>query len=462
MIRVGYVWKYIVVLALFACLTAENVKPSKTVLEQITAPVNITKVQERSIEESFTEFYDWQDSVGIVRTGVGIKIFGPGHRGLAATHDLERGVELLEIPVTSMIYEHMPSDDPVVKKAQRTLKLNNLLAVIFYQEMHNPNTRFKPYFDILPKSYRSFPVFYTEQEMKLIKGTNQYGYIEHFKVSADKGYKQIISAIPELRNMKRQEFYLVYTHVVSRCLYLTINGIGQHAIVPMYDMTNTYPPKFAERNSVDVRFVQNGGEQKVTIVTKKKIKAGEELYDFYNLGFSNTNFLTIYGFVFHDIQEVTFKVYLNISNDDENLAKKKEILSHFNGVYIGDRYVAATVQNSSKDEDYWQLYSTARVLELTNKKHLEDIAQEFKDKKRTTVGRLSKDNELHAMSNLLNAVTGHLAKHPSTLEEDERLLKELEPYTTPRNLVQLRRDEKLGLMKIQQYCKKALTELAPK
>ena len=78
---------------------------------------------------------------------------------------------------------------------------------------------------------------------------------------------------------------------------------------------------------------------------------------------------------------------------------------------------------------------------------------------RKGIGRISKINEQQAMNNLLNVVISLLEKHGTSLDEDNAMLNELPLYSTERSLVQLRRDEKIALMKIKDYCEKIMREL---
>lgn len=45
------------------------------------------------------------------------------------------------------------------------------LSTFLLQEKHNPNSFWKPYLDILPATYSSFPIFFSEDELKWLAGS---------------------------------------------------------------------------------------------------------------------------------------------------------------------------------------------------------------------------------------------------------------------------------------------------
>ena len=434
-----------------------NKEKTNELFKEVTSPNNIVKVSDKGADEAVLDLTEWEKQIGIYREGVYLKTIAPGIRGLYTSRDIEPKETVIVSPLKSMIYEDFITDDPIIKKAQKLFNGDTLIALMIHQEMRNPNTRFKPYFAIFPQDLGNFPVFFTSEDFKFIQGTSQYRQIQSFIQGVIQRYDAVIKQIPELKDMTREEFYKVHAYSASRSLSLPINGKNQYAMVPLFDMVNAFPPKRPDLNCVHIDFNVPPGDQSLLVVINRKLKAEQEILEFYQGHFSNTEFLLYYGFVFPDVHEVTFNINLDeYAKDDPNIEKKKELMGFLERVYLSNDRPLVTVHNSTKEEDYWPLYSVVRILELNNAKAINALINEFKEKKRKTIGRISKENEQRAMNNLLNIVESVLENYPSSAEEDEKLMNELQMYSTRRNLVQLRYDERVGLMNIKNYCLNSL------
>jgi len=51
------------------------------------------------------------------------------------------------------------------------LASNQLLNLLMHTELKNPNSKYKPYFDILPQNLYNFPIFYNSSELQFLQGT---------------------------------------------------------------------------------------------------------------------------------------------------------------------------------------------------------------------------------------------------------------------------------------------------
>ena len=75
-----------------------------------------------------------------------------------------------------LITLEMAKESPFGKRmASADLNLNSpkhcFLTTFLLQERINPLTKWKNYIDIIPKSYDNFPVFFDEEERKLLEGS---------------------------------------------------------------------------------------------------------------------------------------------------------------------------------------------------------------------------------------------------------------------------------------------------
>ena len=465
--RIDIIVIFFFIVSLFPFVTKiVSKESSKELLKGVMSPDNLTLIEDKGADEPAIILNEWMNTVKIARNGVIVKKMQEEYRGVYASRDIEEGEEIMVAPLNAMIYEEFPTEDPVVRKAKRVLNGNYLVAIILYQEMKNANSRFTDYFEIFPKNLLTFPLFYSAESLKFIKGTSQYTIVQDFTNGIMKRYNIVKREIPELRNMTKEEFFKVYAYVASRTTILPINGNRQYALVPMLDMFNAYPPNKEDMNSIRLDYKPRG-KQYLTITTKKKINANEELYHSYKLDYSNTDYLLYYGFVFEDIHEVSLKIRLfgNFTNNTKAGEKKNELLKTLG--YLERSYVDITISNSTNEQSFWPLYSAVRIIMLeTNTTAsalmLDSLVNDFKDKKRKNVGRLSNSNEKLAMDYLVKTIDKILKRHPSSLQEDEQLLKSLPMHSTARDLIHLRHDEKMALLRIKAYCQNSLAEIVNK
>lgn len=97
-----------------------------------------------------------------------IRYFGPDYRGLIATKDLKCGEIACFMPLRNMITLEMACASPIGHKmCLKNLKLrlispkHSLMATFVLQEVRKPDSIWLPYFDVFPKNFDNFPIFYT-------------------------------------------------------------------------------------------------------------------------------------------------------------------------------------------------------------------------------------------------------------------------------------------------------------
>jgi len=447
---------------LFPFLTSIiNERDIKEKAKYVLSPQNITRIRERGADEPAIAFTEWMKEIGIIRGPVEIRPLAPGIRAVFAARDIQTGEIVYDIPLHAMIPEDFPSEDPVILKAQRLLKDNRLLSIIVYQELRNPKSKFRPYFDLFPKYFGNFPLFYNEEDMAMVRGTNIGAQIESYRQVIKSRYHEVMQKMAPEVSMGEQEYYRMYIHAASRCLTLKIHGVNQFTLVPAFDMLNAYTYTRDELDSVRIEFLSDRDEPILRLNARKFLKEGEEVFDYYRKDYTNTDYLINYGFVFSEIDDISLRFTFDYQEGDPLIPLKRELA----GLLMGgpsEKQLTVTLKNSSKEEDYWHIYSHARIIELKSKPTLERMLFEVKNGERKIVGRINNDNEKRAMNLLLNTVEDILSKHPSTLEEDNRLINEYPMFSTPRNIVQVRRQEKLVLMKIRDYARGVMTEILKK
>ena len=152
-----------------------------------------------------------------------------------------------------------------------------------------PNSFFKPYYDILPPTLNNMPVFWQPHELKYLEGSYLLEQIDERNVAIEADYLAICRVAPEMKNIATlQEFKWARMCVCSRNFGLAVNGVQTAAMVPYADMLNHYRPRETKCQFDDEL-------QSFTVVALQHISAGAQVYDSYGRK-CNHRFLLNYGF----------------------------------------------------------------------------------------------------------------------------------------------------------------------
>ena len=92
--------------------------------------------------------------------------------------------------------------------------------------------------DVYPKDVDSFPMFYTEEEKKMLEGTPMVEHIVSEIEEIKEEYGAIVNAVPEFKMFSFEEYMKNKTLVISRIFFVRIHGIEDRIIVPLADMFN--------------------------------------------------------------------------------------------------------------------------------------------------------------------------------------------------------------------------------
>lgn len=101
---------------------------------------------------------------------------------------------------------------------------NFLMGIWLLEEWKTPESLYKPYLDILPKSFDSHPLFYSIREKELLEGSilNRLIYQEIQNVIHT--HTAICNKVEEIREWNSMEFGTAYKAVTSRAFGITVNN----------------------------------------------------------------------------------------------------------------------------------------------------------------------------------------------------------------------------------------------
>ncbi|KAF9969169.1 hypothetical protein BGZ73_008598 [Actinomortierella ambigua] len=308
------------------------------------------------IEETNVKFMEWLKSNGAsVSESMALHDYaseGAG-RGVIATKDIERDHELFSIPRSLPL-------SPETSELAKSVDLsslhgwNPLLLCMIYEYCRGADSRWKPYFDILPMEF-STPMFWSAEDIELLRGTGVYDKIG--KKEAEDAFKStlwpVIEANPDQFPPKSQEEYIRIFHrmgslVMAYAFHDTKDESqmeddedsdvddddeGEEKInvsmVPLADMLNH---KTGHNNA---RLFHE--KDCLRMVAIKPIKAGQQIFNTYG-DLCNADLLRKYGFVDvpnpHNIAEINGQLVVekSTSADPEGKDEKVEWLLEHDGL----------------------------------------------------------------------------------------------------------------------------------
>ena len=118
------------------------------------------------------------------------------------------------------------------------------LMIYILQDRLNPNSFFKPYYDILPKKLSNMPIFWNTQELMNLQGSYLLTQIADRIEAIEDDYRTICEVCPQLSSIASlEDFKWARMCVCSRNFGLQIDGNRTSAMVPHADMLNHYRPR---------------------------------------------------------------------------------------------------------------------------------------------------------------------------------------------------------------------------
>lgn len=334
---------------------------------------------------------------------------------------------------------------------------NVKLAIALMIERMNSQSKFKPYFDVLPNKF-STVLYFTPTEMKELQGTSaftsavkqvkyitaQYAFLYRYLMIAA---NENDSVMEELRDNFTYEFYrwAVSCVMTRQNIIPKDDGINESVLIPAWDMAN--------HTNGDINTQYNNETHQIESFCMKNVMAGEQVTIAYG-NRSNVDFLVHNGFVFKENENTDLFVKLNLNKsdplyEDRLLLLKRIGLNDFENYKISPEPISdellgfIRVFNMSKEQlDNWLKTGENDVKELL-KTNLD----------------LGKSFEIKIFQSLLIRVKILLKLYPTELNEDKALLSSGNLSKIKSMLIQYRMIERNILTNVESFLTSKLKQL---
>lgn len=319
---------------------------------------------------------------------------------------------MLDVPFKLMMTLKTAQDGPLKQVVEdKQMSPTIILALHLMNEQLNPDSFFKPWLSALPQTFET-PLFWGEEDLAGLQGSTILSVIKRRKETMQSDYDSLFGVLfaeyPQIFTQEQYTFEVfqwALSTVWSRSFVFNIDGQLVPVIVPFADCF--------EHGNVNSSFSLEESEKVFRIKLAKPIKAGERVH--ISLGAKpNSQLLMNYGFVLRDNLYDTVLINMFLNQDDPFYDAKSKILS---------------LNDQPPSQLYYLRYEAipqdllrALRVQLLKPSELDHYGKIFAGK------RVSLENELDVMRQLVAACDTLLKQYPQTALEDQKVMQDAERF----------------------------------
>jgi len=356
-----------------------------------------------------------------------IHFYTDDYRGVLAKGNILKDEIIMTIPKDCLISLETALETSYGKKIGEFMynELNSpkhcLLSSFLLYEEKNP--KYKYYFDLLPKDFSNFPIFYTNKELEYLKGSPFLSQILEKKEDMKNDYNKICEYLPDFKQFSYLKFVEARVLISSRIFGISINENKTDVLAPFADLLNHKRPR-------QTQWYYDDNLQSFVIQATENIKEGSEIFDSYGKK-TNARFLLNYGFCLDDNDTSEYLLTINFNDtypmfDLKNnfFQNEFELVRTFN--LNNNFYESQIIELLSFlrfilfDGDINDLYN---AINSSDNIYNEDVPLTF-----YYIPPITKELEIQVLKHLHLLCRKALAKYPTTFEQDQNL------YQTKKNI----------------------------
>ena len=387
-----------------------------------------------------------------------IKFFSDNNRGVVARTAIKRFEIIMTIPKPCLISMDVAFETEIGKEVQKIMykclrsPKHCLFSSFLLTEENNPKWKF--YFDMLPQDFSYFPIFYTEKELDLLKGSPFLSQIYDKKIEMKLDYDQLCLAIPSFSHFSFVKFCQARMAVSSRIFGVCMNEKMSDVLVPYADLINHRRPR-------QTQWYYDDAINSFVIQALEDIKEGNEIFDSYGKK-SNSMFLLNYGFCLENNDADDYCLKLNF-NPNVPLFDEKKIVFLNESDYVRTFILTANIYESEitevlsflrfliYDGDINLLYQAMNTTNIEEMCSNEPVSFYY-------IEPFSKELEIKVLKHFNWILREALRRYPTSIEEDKMLLKNKKNISfNMRNCLLLVMSEKKILIYYIYFCEYCLS-----
>ena len=351
-----------------------------------------------------------------------IHFYSDEYRGVCAKSKIVKEEIIMTIPKECLISLELAMETNVGKEIGKFMysELNSpkhcLLSAFLLTEEKSEKWKF--YFDLLPKDFSNFPIFYTEKELEYLKGSPFLNQVLDKKIDMKIDYEKICFYIPSFSQFSYQKFCEARMMISSRIFGIQMGENKTDVLAPFADLLNHKRPR-------QTQWYYDNMLESFVIQAIEDINEGSEIFDSYGKK-TNSRFLLNYGFSLENNDSSEYPLTVSFNNSYPLFEVKKNL-------FQSDYELVKTfnLNNNIYESQLLELLSFLRFMlfdgdinilfnAMTSNDNLiyEDISLTF-----YYISPISKELEIKVLKHLHLLCRKALNNYPTTYEEDNLTLK---------------------------------------
>ena len=349
-----------------------------------------------------------------------IHFYTDNYRGVLAKNNILKDEIIMTIPRDCLIALEDALDTNYGKKIGEFMynELNSpkhcLLSAFLLFEENNP--KYKYYFNLFPKDFSNFPIFYTKKELECFQGSPFLPQILEKKEDMKNDYNKICSYLPEFKQFPYAKFVEARVLISSRIFGISINNSKTDVLAPFADLLNHKRPR-------QTQWYYDDNLQSFVIQAIENIKEGDEIFDSYGKK-TNARFLLNYGFCLDDNDTSEYLLTVEFNENYPLFELKKNFFQNeyeFIKTYnLNNNFAESQIIELLSflrfilfDDDINELY---RAINSGENEYREEISFYY-------IPPINRGLEIQVLKHLNLLCRKSLAKYPTTFEQDNNLYK---------------------------------------
>jgi histone-lysine N-methyltransferase SETD3 len=215
-----------------------------------------------------------------------------GERAVHASRAIQAGELLLEVPACCMVTPDAVGKYRLGRRVAEGWpggKLGQIGHAVFLLEQRLTGDRWwSPFIASLPNQWHHLPLFYRDQDMRLLDGSAIPLAIARRKVELGDEFVRLVGLAPELGSFSVEDYFCARAASTTRAFADRRGGHPKQTLVPMADMLN-------HSLCCESAWLFDGERNVFCLHGKRAVKGGEPVHTDYGSR-SNTHFLQNYGF----------------------------------------------------------------------------------------------------------------------------------------------------------------------
>ena len=380
-----------------------------------------------------------------------IHFYTDDYRGVLAKNDIYKNEIIMTIPKECLISLETVLNTSYGKTIGEFMykELNSpkhclLSSFLLYEEK---NKNYKYYFDLLPKDYSNFPIFYKKSELEYLKGSPFLDQILEKKEDMKNDHNKLCEYLPNFNQFSFSKFCKARVLISSRIFGISINRKKTDVLVPFADLLNHKRPK-------QTQWYYDDNLESFVIQAIEDIKEGNEIFDSYGKK-TNARFLLNYGFCLDDNDTSEYLLTINFNEKYPLFDIKKKIFKNeYEYNYKINRNFC--LNNNFYESQIVELLGFLRfILYDGDMNKLFNIINSNENEMEINIfyiPAISKELEIKVLKHLHSLCKKALGKYPTTFEQDQNSNKNSNNSFNLRNCLLLLMNEKTVLAYYIYFC----------